>query len=76
MVVLSLVLETTSQSDHQHRLSLLYMISIIVSCIGEEWAYYILGSVIEVILLLGIALTAWRWPPPQTAAALPSAASA
>ena len=36
------------------------MVSIIVSCIGEDWAYYIVGSVIEVVLLLGIAVTAWR----------------
>ncbi len=30
--------------------------------VGESWAYYILGSVIEVVLLLTIARTAWTWP--------------
>ena len=32
------------------------------SCIGETWAYYIIGSAIEVILLAAIARTAWKWP--------------
>jgi len=47
------------------------MISIIVSCIGEEWAYYILGSLIEVLLLGSIARSAWKWPEPQIAPSLP-----
>jgi len=64
MVVLSLILRPRVNRIINVVLSPLYMVSIIVSCIGEEWAYYILGSVIEVILLLGIAVTAWRWPPP------------
>ena len=38
------------------------MISIIASCIGETWAYYIIGSAVEVILLVAIARTAWKWP--------------
>ena len=71
MVVLSLLLRPRVNRIINIVLSLLYMISIIVSCIGEEWAYYIIGSVIEAILLLGIAVTAWRWPAPSTAAATP-----
>lgn len=42
----------------------LYMISIIASCLGEEWAYYLIGSAIEVVLLLAIVRTAWTWPAP------------
>ena len=34
------------------------MITIIASCIGEQWAYYILGSIIEAILLVAIARSA------------------
>ncbi len=30
--------------------------------IGRAWAYYIFGSVVEVVLLLLIVWTAWRWP--------------
>lgn len=42
--------------------SLLYAASVIVGAIGEAWAYYIIGSVAEVLLLLTIAAVAWNWP--------------
>ena len=32
------------------------------SSIGEEWLYFLLGSVVEGMLLLGIARVAWTWP--------------
>ncbi len=67
MVVLSLLLKPRVNRITNIVVSLLYAISIIVSVIGEEWAYYIVGSVIEVVLLLVIARTAWKWPPPQVA---------
>jgi hypothetical protein len=67
MVVLSLLLEARFNRIVNVVVSLLYMISIIVSCIGETWAYYILGSVIEATLLVAIARSAWKWPPLQTA---------
>jgi hypothetical protein len=40
----------------------LYMISIIVSCVGETWVYYFVGSLIEVLLLAAIVRVAWKWP--------------
>jgi hypothetical protein len=67
MVVLSLLLKPRVNRITNIVVSLVYVISIIVSCIGEHWAYYILGSAIEVMLLAAIARTAWRWPPPQIA---------
>ena len=42
--------------------SLLYTVSVIVSLRGETWVYFILGSVVEVALLLTIARVAWAWP--------------
>jgi len=66
MVVLSLLLRAPVNRVTNIVVSVLYAISIIVSCIGEEWAYYIVGSGIEVILLAAIARSAWRWPPPLT----------
>jgi Family of unknown function (DUF6326) len=66
MVVLSLVLRPRLNRIISIVLSVLYMISIIVSAIGEDWVYYVLGSVIEVLLLVGIAVTAWRWPMART----------
>ena len=67
MVVLSLVLKPRVNRIVNIVVSLVYMVTIIGSAIGEEWAYYIIGSVIEVILLAAIARTAWKWPPPQMA---------
>jgi hypothetical protein len=71
MVVLSLLLKPRVNRILNIVASLFYMISIIVAEIGDTWTYFILGSVIEVILLAAIARTAWRWPSPQIAASLP-----
>ena len=71
MVVLSLLLKPRVNRAINIVVSIVYMISVLVSCIGETWAYYILGSVIEAILLAAIARSAWKWPPPQAAPALP-----
>jgi hypothetical protein len=50
--------------------SLLYGVSVVVSILGESWIYFILGSVVELALLLTIARVAWAWPSrPAVAAA-------
>ncbi|WP_241975851.1 MULTISPECIES: DUF6326 family protein [Cryobacterium] len=67
MVVLSLVLKPRVNRTVNIVVSVLYIITIIGSTIGETWFYYFLGSFIEVILLVAIALTAWKWPPPEIA---------
>ena len=71
MVVLSLLLKPRVNRIVNIVVSLVYLITIIVSAIGETWAYYFLGSFIEVILLVAISRTAWKWPPPQIAPSLP-----
>ena len=71
MVVLSLLLKPRVNRITNIVISFLYVITIIGSSIGEQWAYYILGSVIEVILLAAIARTAWKWPPSRSAPSLP-----
>ena len=43
-------------------ISTLYAVSVGAFTMGETWAYYILGSVVEVALLLAIAGVAWFWP--------------
>jgi hypothetical protein len=40
----------------------LYAVSILGSCIGETWAFYIFGSILEILLLLSIVRYAWKWP--------------
>jgi len=42
-------------------LSIIYAITIIAGAVGE-WSYYILGSTIEVALLMAIVYYAWTWP--------------
>ena len=39
-----------------------YLASVIASMVGETWTYYLVGSTVEVVLLLMIARTAWSWP--------------
>ena len=39
----------------------LYLVSVVVMVLGESWIYYILGSVVEIALLLAILRTAWTW---------------
>lgn len=39
-----------------------YAVTVALSCIGEDWIYYLLGSAIEVVLLGLIAKIAWTWP--------------
>ena len=43
--------------------SLVYAVSVVAAAIGETWAYYVVGSIVEVLLLLTIAtVRAWFWP--------------
>ncbi len=43
----------------------LYMVVVIGSAIGETWAYYLLGSALELVLLALIVGYAWSWPKQQ-----------
>jgi len=61
MVVLSLMLTPRVNRIVNIVVSLVYIITIIGSAIGETWVYYLLASLIEVILLVAIARTAWKW---------------
>ena len=61
MVVVSLVARPTVNRRINIAVSLLYLATVAASSIGEEWLYFLLGSVVEGILLLGIARVAWTW---------------
>ncbi len=67
MVVLSLVLRPRVNRIVNIVVALVYAVSIIASCIGEGWVYYLLGSAVEVVLLVAIVRTAWAWPRTQVA---------
>jgi Family of unknown function (DUF6326) len=60
MVFLTLVLPSKVNRWLNILLAVVYALSIIASCIGETWIYYLLGSGIEVVLLAMIAWRSWR----------------
>lgn len=65
MVVLSLVLKARANRIVNIVVSAVYIVTIIGAAIGETWVNYFLGSLVEVVLLVAIARTAWTWPAPQ-----------
>jgi hypothetical protein len=62
MVVVSLMAPARINRTANIVASLIYAASVVVSVIGETWTYFIVGSVVEVMLLLAIARIAWTWP--------------
>ena len=38
-----------------------YAVTIVAGMVGDPWVYYLLGSVVELVLLAAIARTAYRW---------------
>jgi len=70
MVILSLVLRPRVNRIVNIVVALVYAVSIIASCIGEGWVYYLLRSAFEVVLLVAIVRTAWTWPRTQVVPSL------
>ena len=62
MVVASLVARARINRRLNMVVSLLYAASVVASVVGEPWIYYVIGSLVEVVILLAIARTAWTWP--------------
>ena len=62
MVFLSLALPAKADRWTNLIVGGLYVIVGIGNVIGETWASYILGSVIEFVLLALILWYAWKWP--------------
>jgi Family of unknown function (DUF6326) len=62
MIFLSLVLRPSVSRWTNIVLSVLYIVSIVASAIGETLAYYIFLSIVEGALLLLIIWFAWTWP--------------
>lgn len=61
MVFGSLVLKPRVARLSNVILAVVYALTIAAGAIGE-WAYYVLGSAVEVVLLAGITYYAWTWP--------------
>ncbi len=64
MLSLSLVLPVKVTRLANLVLAAVYSVTIVGGAVGE-WGYYILGSAVEIALLVGIAYYAWTWPRPE-----------
>lgn len=61
MVIVTFILQAAITRAINLVLAPVYAITIIAAAFGE-WNYYILGTVIEIALLAGVAYYAWTWP--------------
>lgn len=62
MVVASLVTRAAINRRLNIVFSLLYAASIVPGIVNEPWAYFIIGSLVEIVMLLAITRIAWTWP--------------
>jgi Family of unknown function (DUF6326) len=65
MIVVSLLAPARVNRIANVVVSLVYVATIAATLIGETWIYYILGSAVEVLLLLAVARVAWTWRGPS-----------
>jgi hypothetical protein len=61
MLVLSLVLPVTLTRFANIVAAVAYAVTIAGGAVGE-WSYYVVGSIVEVVLLAAIVYYAWTWP--------------
>jgi hypothetical protein len=71
MVFLSLILPVRVTRMANLVLAVLYAVTVMGGSIGE-WNYYILASLTEAALLVGVACYAWTWPKATDPVAAPS----
>ncbi|MCO8273248.1 DUF6326 family protein [Actinoplanes sp. TRM 88003] len=62
MIVVSLLAPARINRIANLVVSLIYILTVAATLIGESWLYYIAGTLIEVAFLLTIARVAWTWP--------------
>jgi hypothetical protein len=66
MIFLSLVLKPKINRWTNISVSIIYLVTMLGACIGETWGFYILGTIIESLLLFIIIWYAWKWPEQQS----------
>ena len=62
MVFLSMILKAGVNRWVNIIVAVLYIVVGIVTTIGETWAFYIVGHIVGIVLLLIIVWTAMKWP--------------
>jgi Family of unknown function (DUF6326) len=61
MVVISLIAPAGVNRMTNLIVSGIYVVTIVMALLAETWIYYIIGSIVELALLLAIAKVAWSW---------------
>ena len=62
MIALSLVLKAKASRWTNMIVAAIYLLIVVGNTIGETWAFYIFGSIVEAVLLVMIIRYAWLWP--------------
>ena len=62
MVVLPLIIRPPRNRIMNLVASVVYIATIGLSIVGEVWIYFLVGSLLEIILLPTITYVAWTWP--------------
>ncbi|MFC4068682.1 DUF6326 family protein [Actinoplanes subglobosus] len=62
MVVVSLLTRARVNRIANIGVGLFYVVTVAATLIGESWIYYLVGSLIEMALLLAVVRVAWTWP--------------
>jgi len=62
MIFLSLTLKAKANRWTNVIVGIFEVFILIVFVIGESWAFYIFGTIVEVVLLSLIVWYAWKWP--------------
>lgn len=63
MIYLALVLPRRVNRGLNIALAVVYAVTILGSALGE-WGYFVLGSLVEALLLGAVVYHAWTWPRP------------
>jgi uncharacterized membrane protein HdeD (DUF308 family) len=62
MVFLSLTLKAKANRWTNIIVGILHIVLALVNVIGESWAFYIYGTIVEIVFLSLIVWHAWKWP--------------
>ena len=62
MVFLSLALPAKANRWTNVVVGILYIVVVVGNVVGESWAFYLFGSVVEIVLLALVVWYAWKWP--------------
>ena len=62
MIFLSMTLKAKANRLTNIIMGILHILLAIANAIGETWAFYIFGTIAEIVLFLLIIRYAWKWP--------------